>query len=130
MGVPSLERVLISKCFLGVPCRYHGRAVGSPAKVARLAARYELVPVCPEELGGLPVPRPATPLRNKHGAQIRDRRGNDVSSAFIAGACATLALCLREGISRAYLCRGSPSCDRRGFAGELLERHGIHVVNP
>lgn len=46
-------KILISACLLGIPCRYDGRAKPQPWAEA-LAARHDLVPVCPEQLGGLP----------------------------------------------------------------------------
>ena len=49
-------RLLISACLLGCRCRYDGASKTQPW-VAALAERYELVPVCPEQLGGLPTPR-------------------------------------------------------------------------
>ena len=123
------EKVLVSLCFTGEPCRYHGRSVPSPAKIKRLSERYLLIYACPEQLGGLPVPRPAAPLRNKNGDKLRDINGKDVSREFITGAKKTLQICLEHGIERAFLCKGSPSCDKRGFAGELLLKHGIKVIN-
>lgn len=122
-------RVLISLCFLGVPCRYHGQAVASPSKIARLSAKYELIPVCPEVLGGLPVPRTPAPLHRKRVDTITDVLGQDVSAEFIAGAKATLRIAQQHHCLKAYLCKGSPSCDKRGFAGELLIRNGIKVIN-
>ena len=49
-------RILISACLLGCRCRYDGASKRHPL-VQALAARHELVPVCPEQLGGLPTPR-------------------------------------------------------------------------
>jgi hypothetical protein len=52
------EPVLVSACFLGIPCRWHGRrAKRRDALLARLKKKYVLVPVCPEQLGGMPTPR-------------------------------------------------------------------------
>lgn len=52
------EPVLVSACFLGIPCRWHGRRAKRRDKlIARLKKRYVLVPVCPEQLGGMPTPR-------------------------------------------------------------------------
>ena len=50
------ERILVSACLLGLPCRYDGRSMPCD-KVLSLAEKYELVPVCPEIYGGLPTPR-------------------------------------------------------------------------
>lgn len=123
------EKVLVSLCFTGEPCRYHGRSVPSPAKIKRLSEKYQLVCVCPELLGGLPVPRPAAPLRHKNGNELRDISGKDVSREFIAGAEKALLICEKFAIRKAFLCKGSPSCDKRGFTGELLQKHDIKVIN-
>ena len=50
------ERLLVSACLLGENCKYNGGNNYRPA-VAALGDRFELVPVCPEQLGGLPTPR-------------------------------------------------------------------------
>jgi len=121
--------VLVSLCWYGTPCRYHGRPVASPAKIAALHRRYTLIPVCPELLGGLPVPRPGAPLRNKRNGCITDRTGEDLTASFRAGAQTTLEIAQEAGAERAYLVKGSPSCDRCGFTGELLLAHGIKVIN-
>ena len=51
-------KLLVSACLLGVACRYDGASKGLSEDVLRaLMARHTLVPVCPEQLGGLPTPR-------------------------------------------------------------------------
>ena len=53
-----MKRLLISRCLLGDPCRYDGKSKPLPAETLRaLRAQYDLIPVCPEVLGGLPTPR-------------------------------------------------------------------------
>jgi len=123
------ENVLFSKCFTGERCRYHGRSVSSPAKIARYSKKYNLIFVCPEQLGGLPIPRPAAPLENKKRLEIRDITGKNISSYFIQGAKKTLQVALEYNCQKAFLCKHSPSCDKTGFAGELLKANGIKVVN-
>ena len=49
-------KLLVSACLLGTPCRYDGKSKKNEA-VCALAERFELIPVCPEVLGGLPTPR-------------------------------------------------------------------------
>ena len=51
-----MDKLLVSACLLGEPCRYDGRSKAD-ARVLALAEKYELIPVCPEQLGGLPTPR-------------------------------------------------------------------------
>ena len=52
--------LLVSACLLGLPCRYDGAAKPAP-QVLELMAEHRLIPVCPEQLGGLPTPRPECP---------------------------------------------------------------------
>ena len=124
--------VLISRCLLGLPCRYHGRSsafgksIGRPQLVERLRKRYRLIDVCPEVDAGLPVPRP--PTRIVKGRWICD--GEDVTAAFDRGAQLALARARENGCKRAYLLRGSPACDKTfGMCGVLLAKHGITVVS-
>lgn len=133
------ESVLVSACLLGEPCRWHGRGVRPSSFCKRFQAKYphaEFVPVCPEMLGGLPVPRPPVKRRQGHVyetcAEKAGRKhvtGADVTDAFRRGAEATLTLALRHGCTRAILCKYSPSCDRGGITGTLLVAHGIEVIN-
>ncbi len=124
-----MENVLFSLCFLGVPCRYHGKSVPSPTKFKRLSKKYNLIPICPEQMGGLPTPRPAAPLKNKEGDRLLDVKGRDVSSFFVAGAECALDIARMYRCKRAFLCKGSPSCDATGFTGELLQKNGVRVTN-
>jgi len=129
--------LLVSACFLGIPCRWHGRrAKRRDALLARLKKRYVLVPICPEQLGGLPTPRTSEGLADATGADVLDGRarliapetGEDVTRFHIAGARVTLEIAQIIGARRAYLKGGSPSCDREGVTGELLRRAGIEVI--
>ncbi len=66
------EPVLISACFLGIPCRWHGRrAKKRDNLIEKLKKKYVLVPVCPEQLGGMPTPRTGEYLEGT-GAQVLD----------------------------------------------------------
>lgn len=134
---PFAEPVLISACFLGLPCRWHGRrAKRRDTLLARLKKRYVLVPVCPEQLGGMPTPRTSETLAGVTGAEILNGKarlivpetGEDVTRFHIAGARYTLELAQIVGARRAYLKGGSPSCDQEGVTGELLRRAGIEVI--
>ena len=134
MTAPAADypAVLVSRCLLGIPCRYHGRSttrwgkpIGRPSLIARLRARYRLIDVCPECDAGMPTPRP--PTRIVDGRWICD--GVDVTAVFQRGAEIALAAALREGCRRAYLLRGSPACDRdHGMCAQLLKEHGIKVI--
>jgi uncharacterized protein YbbK (DUF523 family) len=105
------------------------------------------MPICPEQLGGLPTPRACAQVARGSGADVLEGRarvvdatGADVTEAFVRGAHETLRLCRGLGIGRMILKTHSPSCGagaiRRGserVAGDgvtaaLLRREGIEVV--
>jgi uncharacterized protein YbbK (DUF523 family) len=134
---PYCEPVLVSACFLGIPCRWHGRrAKRRDALLERLKKKYVLVPVCPEQLGGMPTPRSGEYLRGGTGADVLDGRlrirdsttGEDLTDFHVNGSRYTLEIAEIVGAHRAFLKAGSPSCDREGVTGELLRRAGIAVV--
>ena len=133
-----MDKLLVSACLLGTPCRYDGRSKAD-ARIQALAEKYELVPVCPEELGGLPTPREPSERR---GERVVMRSGRDVTAEYRRGAEAALALCLQNGCKAAVLKEKSPSCgcgqvydgtfSRRliegdGVTAELLKAHGVAV---
>lgn len=131
------EPVLVSLCFLGVPCRWHGRrAKRRDGLLDKLKEKYVIVPVCPEQLGGMPTPRTGETLRGGTGAQVLDEgwkllapeTGEDVTEFHVKGSYVTLEIAQLIGARRAYLKGGSPSCDKDGVTGEVLRRGGIHVV--
>jgi len=130
------EPVLVSACLLGIPCRWHGRRPKKRQKlIERLKKRYVLVPVCPEQLGGMPTPRTGERL-NGTGAEVLDGRlriiapetGEDVTRFHVNGARYALDIANIVGARRAYLKGGSPSCDRDGVTGETLKRNGVRVI--
>jgi uncharacterized protein YbbK (DUF523 family) len=132
----ELEPVLISACLLGIPCRWHGYRPKKRQKlIESLKKRYVLVPVCPEQLGGMPTPRTGEKLCGT-GAEVLDgqlriiapENGQDVTQFHVNGAKYTLEVAKIVGANRAYLKSGSPSCDRDGVTGEILKRAGVKVV--
>jgi uncharacterized protein YbbK (DUF523 family) len=130
------EPVLISACLLGIPCRWHGRRPKKREKlIERLKKKYVLVPICPEQLGGMPTPRTGEKL-NGSGADVLDGRlriiapetKQDVTRYHVNGAKYTLEIAKIVGARQAYLKGGSPSCDREGVTGEILKRGGVKVI--
>lgn len=132
------EKLLISACLLGENCKYSGGNNYEPLTEA-LGKRFELVPVCPERLGGLTSPRDPA---ERAGERVLSRAGEDWTAAFRLGAERTLEIARREGISQAVLKERSPSCGcgavydgtftgtvvpGDGVAAELLKRHGVHI---
>lgn len=103
--------VLVSACLLGVNCRYNGIPQADEA-VAELLTRKDitLIPVCPEQLGGLPTPR--TPSE-RVAERVMDEQGNDRTEAFVRGAQEALRLAKLYGCEIAILKERSPSCGSR-----------------
>ena len=99
-------RILISACLLGVPCRYDGASKPHPLAAA-LAERHHLVPVCPEQLGGLPTPRPPA---ERVGERVLTRDGADVTEQYARGAAQAEELARLLGCRCALLKARSPSC--------------------
>ena len=111
-----MEPILISACLLGAACRYDGGS-NPVLSVEALMGRCQLVPVCPEQLGGLATPRPPAERR---GDRVVTKTGTDVTEAYRRGAEETLRLCRLLGCEAAVLKERSPSC---GY-GEIYD--GTH----
>lgn len=99
-------RLLISACLLGCCCRYDGASKPHPLAEA-LAQRHTLVPVCPEQMGGLSTPRPPA---ERQGDRVVTREGRDVTEQYRKGAEEALRLCRLMGCEAAVLKERSPSC--------------------
>ena len=90
------------------------------------------IPVCPELLGGLPIPRtPSEIVRSEDGSiKVVSRDGEDRTKEFYVGAEKTLAIAKAYGIKKAILKSKSPSCGcgqvyDGTFSGKLTEGYGI-----
>lgn len=101
-------KLLVSACLLGCRCRYDGASKSHPA-VEALAARHELVPVCPEQLGGLSTPRPPA---ERQGDRVVTESGTDVTEQYRRGAAEAAHLCALLGCQAAVLKERSPSCGK------------------
>lgn len=131
-------RILISGCLLGICCRYDGASKPHPLAM-ELAKEYKLIPVCPEQLGGLATPRPPA---ERQGERIVAKTGLDVTEQYCRGAEETLKLCRLLECDMAVLKERSPSCGNGeiydgtftgtlttgdGVTAELLRADGISV---
>lgn len=99
-------KIAVSACLLGHNCKYNGGNNRSQ-KVLRFVEGHEVIPVCPEVAGGLPIPRIPVELRN--GRAI-NANGEDVTDFFQAGTEKTMAKLAEEHIDLAVLQPRSPSC--------------------
>ena len=121
-----MEPILISACLLGAACRYDGGS-NPVLSVEALMGRCQLVPVCPEQLGGLPTPRPPAERR---GDRVMTRDGGDVTAQYRRGAEEALRLCRLLGCEAALLKERSPSCGSGmvydgTFTGVLTAGEGV-----
>ncbi|MDP4272277.1 MAG: DUF523 domain-containing protein [Bacteroidota bacterium] len=117
---------LCSACLLGLACRYNGESIPHE-KVLRLAEKEVLIPVCPEQMGGLPTPRPAVELKNGRAVTTD---GEDVTANFEAGARQVLEIARLYGIDTVVLKQRSPSCGcgqvyDGTFSGSIVPGNGI-----
>lgn len=118
--------VLISACLLGTGCRYDGKSK-TYEHIPALMEKYNLIPVCPEILGGLPTPRPASEII---GDRVVNIEGTDVTENYMRGAAEALRLARLYGCSIAILKERSPSCGNGSiydgtFTGSLTHGYGI-----
>ena len=127
------EVVLVSLCLLGIPCRYHGlthrmgKRIGRPQIIEKIMNDCQILPLCGEQLGGLPTPRPPCKVESDR-VKTKDGR-RDFTREYNRGAKLILEQCLKFNVKRAYLLKDSPMCDRDyGVLGKLLTESGIHVV--
>jgi uncharacterized protein YbbK (DUF523 family) len=120
-----------------------------------LVTKGEAIPLCPEELGGLPVPRPPgeiekgdgedvlselPPLAGSPKSKVISREGEDLTLFFLRGAFASLKIAKRFKIKKAFLKENSPSCGcgwikrkgklvkGNGVTAALLRKEGIQVI--
>ncbi|OYD07640.1 DUF523 domain-containing protein [Paludifilum halophilum] len=141
---------IVSGCFAGIACRYdqkHNRI----EEIRQLVQEGRAVPVCPEQMGGLPTPRNPAEIVGGDGddvldgkARVIDHQGHDVTEAFLAGAREALAMAQSVEADEAILKERSPSCGSCtiydgtfskskksgvGVTAALLRRHGIRVAS-
>jgi len=130
--------ILVSACLLGVRCRYDGASRPLPG-IEKLMETETLIPVCPEQAGGLPTPREPCEIRDGRAVTAS---GRDVTEIYERGAAEALRLARLYGCRTALLKERSPSCGCRevydgsftktlvpgmGFTAALLAQNGVAV---
>lgn len=145
----SLEKILVSGCSGGLPVSHDGKDRLMPS-VAKLLESGVAVQVCPEQLGGLPIPRETCEIVGGDGGDVLDGRarvvtksGWDVTEQFLEGARLTLKAAREHGCNKAVFKARSPSCGcgtiydgtfsgglkpGDGVAAALLKREGIEAM--
>ena len=143
-------KTIVSACLIGTNCRYDG-GNSKNEKVINITKNDDIIPVCPEEAGGLPTPRPAVEIVGGDGNDVLDGKakvltadGKDKTAEFIKGAKYALELIQSKGVTKVILKSRSPSCgcgkiydgsfNRNLISGDgvttaLLKRHGIEIIS-
>ncbi|SDL52602.1 Uncharacterized conserved protein YbbK, DUF523 family [Geoalkalibacter ferrihydriticus] len=143
------DPILVSACLLGLQTRYDNACKGHHGVLDWLHRHRKIpVPVCPEQLAGLPTPRSRTFFCGGDGeavldakAQVVSDEGENRSAIFLHGARETLKVARLSGCRQALLKERSPSCGvhqvycaekiiaGRGVATALLRRNGLEVFS-
>ena len=133
------EKILVSACLLGLNCKYDGGNNYSE-EIDEFLKDYDVIPICPEIMGGLPTPRVPSEVL---GDKVVNKEGIDVTPQFNKGAKEVLFLAKKYNIKKALLKAKSPSCgngqiydgtfshtliDGDGVTTKLLKENGIEVI--
>lgn len=136
-----MNPIIVSACLLGEPCRYDGNAVPC-AELVELAQTVPVLPICPECLGGLSIPR--TPCEIVLSGRVVDARGQDRTEPYCTGAQITVEIAREFGCTMAILKSKSPSCgvhqvydgtfssvliNGQGIAAAALKSAGVEVFD-
>lgn len=133
------EKILVSACLLGVNCKYNGGNNAS-YEVDEFLKDYEIIPICPEIMGGLPTPRVAA---EQKGDKVITQDGKDVTKQYRKGAEECLFLAKKYDVKKALLKLKSPSCgygqvydgtfshtliNKNGVTAQLFLENGIKII--
>ncbi len=133
----SKSLYLVSACLVGLCTRYDGTVKANRACLDFLTG-HAYIPICPEQLGGLPTPRPAADIIGGDGfAVLREeasvctkKDASDVTDPFIQGAKQVLQIAQSQVVTAVCLKARSPSCavsDCIGVTAALLNQHGFKL---
>ena len=129
-------KFLVSACLAGVDCTYNGKSNPQPA-IKKLFMAGDCMLVCPEIMGGLPVPRSRMEISGGDGLAVLRKKarvitadGRDVTEECVRGAKIIANLAKRYGIRQAILKSKSPCCGKGHiydgtFSGTLKRGDGI-----
>lgn len=134
-------KILVSACLIGEPVRYDGKDKNTISELLKLKEKYDIIPICPEVMGGLLVPRPKSEIKDDKVINIL---GKDVTENFKKGAEKALMLAKENKVLFALLKQSSPSCGTKtiyngnfenvkisgmGVTAKLLFENGITVYS-
>ena len=119
-------KIAVSACLLGDNCKYNGGNNYSE-KVAEFVKGHDIIPVCPEIMGGLPTPREPSEIVN---GIVKHKDGTSVDAEFRKGAELALNKVIANGVELVILQSRSPSCGVNHiydgtFSGTLIPGQGL-----
>lgn len=141
--------ILVSACLLGINCKYNGNNNKNEKVIKHLNGKL-FIPICPEQLGGMPTPRhPCEIIHNggldkKECIKVINNQNKDKTQKFINGANESLKIAKLYNCKKAILKEGSPSCgsnyiydgsftsskiNGEGITTSLLKKNGIKVIS-
>lgn len=135
-----MENLLISSCLVGNNTKYNGKNNYLPL-IEELKKKYNFIVICPEVMGGLPIPRDPSEIQ---GNKVISNSGKDVTTKYNLGAKIALDLAIKHNCKKALLMEKSPSCgvrkiydgtfsktliDGMGITTRLLYENGIEVYS-
>ncbi|MDF2944878.1 MAG: hypothetical protein K0S01_3736 [Herbinix sp.] len=122
---------IVSACLAGVNCKYSGRN-NENKNVIELVRQGKAIPICPEQLGGLPTPRACCEIvmSEEGNKKVISKDGHDYTKEFMEGAEKTLEIAKIIGADKAILQPRSPSCGcgliyDGTFSGNLVKGNGL-----
>lgn len=121
-----MRRIFCSACLLGMKCRYDGSSKLN-SEAMKLARKEFLIPICPEQIGGLPTPREASEQKED---MVVTESGLNVTANFLEGARGILYLAKLLNVKEAILKQKSPSCGcgqipDGTFSGKIIQGDGV-----
>lgn len=119
----------VSRCLIGETCTYKG-SHNLVKGFQKLYQQGKVIPVCPEVLGGLPIPRFPSEIISQNPLVIKNNHGEDVTKEYLDGANKAIQIFLDNHVDVAVLKYRSPSCGNDGvydgtFSHHLIEGQGV-----
>jgi uncharacterized protein YbbK (DUF523 family) len=118
-GNRKCESIIVSACLAGVRCVNSPSLVLEHKGIVELVAKSLAIPLCSEQLGGLPTPRPPVGFdggtakdlwTGSPGLRMVSMERDDFTEEFMKGALEVLRMAKLTGATKAILHNGSPSC--------------------
>lgn len=119
-------KIMVSSCLLGENCKYNG-GNNLNEKVLEYIKGHEVISVCPEVMGGLPIPRiPAEIVDDV----VTAKDGRNVDGEFRKGAKEALKIAMENQVDLVILQSRSPSCGTKeiydgSFSGKRIAGQGV-----